>query len=74
LSSLIFRQPTKPPPSFQNLMIDWKGFWNTLDFILILTFVIGLATFWNALSLILFEFWSSWVYCWTVWSLHKRSS
>ena len=42
--------------SFWNLMVDWKGFWNTLYFILTWAFMIGLATFWNALSLILSGF------------------
>ena len=35
--------------------------------------MIGLAIFWNTMSLILSRFRSSWVYYWTAWSFQERS-
>jgi len=44
-----------------------------LDFTFIWAFVIGRAILRNIRSLIMSRFWSSWVYCWTAWSLHGWS-
>jgi len=74
LSSMIFRQTTEFRPKFSNPVVNCEGFQNTLDFILTWTFVIGQTIFWSAWSLILSKFWSSWVYCWTTWSLQRKSS
>ena len=72
---MIFRQPTELPPKFLTLR-DWLG-WISEYFRLHVNFrlpMIGLAIFRDALSLILSGFWSSWVYCWTAWSLQVRLS
>ena len=52
-----------PLQSFQNSVVDWDGFWNTLDFSLSSNALkTGLTIFWDILSLILSGFWSPWVY------------
>ena len=57
-----------PLQSFWNPLVDWEGFENILDFILIWAFVIGRTIFWGIRNLILNGFWSSWVYHWTTWN------
>ena len=67
LSSVIFWQPTDPLSKFSELR-GWLGrFQNSLDFVFTWTFMIVLAISWSALSLILYGFWSSWVYCCKPW-------
>ena len=75
LSSVIFRQFTELPSKFSKLR-GWLGrvskyfglsFWQQ-------ALKTGPTIFWDILSLIFSGFWSSWVYCWTLWSHQRWSS
>jgi len=72
LSLVIFRQPTELPPKFSKLH-GWleriSEHFETSCWLGPSWF--GLTICWSILRLILSRSWSSWVYCWTTWSLKE---
>jgi len=63
---IAYRTPSKVFDTLQLTGTDFETLWTSVGFELPM---IGLAIFRDALSLILSGLWSSWVYCWTAWSL-----